>query len=387
MKLSKLNIVDDVELYKDSLGKNEKFFLSSASKEIYIKLNREQFYFLKVLIPHLNGEKSKVEIENQLSNLIGEKVDITDAILMLKEHSLLENADYKKKSRVEMELYSRNVKIIKVSWLNDIKRSIIEKIIRIWFLLAVVNFTIFALFFIKDGYIHKFIQVGIKWKNINFLSLAFIYIISWLSILFHELGHVIVAMYYKVHVESINFVLKFGVIPSFYVKYKNLYTVKSAYRLKILFGGVFHNQVLISLFGTLYFFYNDWKMLIIVILNLYDIISNLCPLTCSDGYYIISTALGKEGFRWELLEKISRILKGEYVFDKSVLKDNYSFLCYFCVSVIITIVSLKKLIIGTFVFFRINVNNFWVGCLVSIFILLKILGGVKKAIKKIRLMN
>ncbi len=212
----------------------------------------------------------------------------------------------------------------------------------------------------------------------------FIFFVSILSILIHELGHLLIAAHYRVRFKSINFVLKFGVMPAFYVKYENFYEATIKNRVSILAAGVYMNLFLASAFGIGYIFTGNWGCMLICLLNLYDVVGNLSPLSNSDGYYIFSYIFGLEGFRWKIVRKISSLLNGKEGWKSILETDNIKFVLYFLISAFIMVSSLEKLLVQTFKFLSVEIKGQWVVGMIMIGMFIKIIMSVKTLNKKMK---
>jgi putative peptide zinc metalloprotease protein len=380
-----LETVSDIRIYHDRFLKMDKFFLSSDSNEVYLKISREQYLYFKMLLPYLDGSKTKQDVERLIGEDYKVEIEIDHVVEILEKHGLMLNSVNEGRCKVELDLYSDKLKKIELKQINAklIKFDWLIKII-FMFTTIVIGTSVIWLIFDKNIPGQALLKEKIDWKQVSFLQVGYIFLISILSIFIHELGHILCAVHFGVTVKSMNIVLKFGIIPAFYVRYKELYTVKTIVRIKVLLGGIYVNLFLASLFTILYSLTGKWMCMIVVLLNVYDIIGNLSPLTYSDGYHIFVAIFGKEGFRWSIVKKISMILRGKGIGRRVLKTENIKYLTYFLISLYLTFISLKELFVQTLRFFQIELDAVWIGVFIIICIAVKMAVSLSVTATRIR---
>lgn len=333
----------------------------------------------------MDGTKTKQEIETQVINQHGVTVRLDVVIDMLSEQGLFEDINVENFSKIEMDLYSDPVIRINLEKVY----STIRKQDGIMMLCLMITFSVIAIavgLFVWNELINKqqFMLGEINWRQICPWQVVFVFLVSLISIVAHELGHLMMAAHYGVRTKSMNIILKFGVMPAFYVRYEGFYEAPIKKRIKVLFGGIYMNLFLLSLFGIFYFFTNSWFCMILCLLNLYDIIGNISPLSNTDGYYIFSFILGFEGFRWKIIRKVSSLLKGSAKWKDLFEADNIKYILYFFVSVCVMVVSLEKLLVKAFLFFSIEIKGVWVTSVIIICIVVRVLLSFKTSVSKLK---
>lgn len=287
-----------------------------------------------------------------------------------------------------MDLYSDHVAKIPLKRTYERLRKI-DKFLVAFFGLTLISIGTSLVWFIRDMVVLKkpFIYGRLDWKQIDLWQVLIVFLISLGSIIIHEFGHLFMAAHYRVKFDSLNIRLKFGVMPAFYVKYENIYETAIKKRVRILAGGIYMNLFIAVLFWIIYSITENRVFIIIYLLNLYDVVGNLSPLSNSDGYYMFSVLLGLEGFRWKIVRNLSSFLRGEKNWRSFFEKDNTIYVLYFIISFIIMLLSLEKLIVETFAFLSIEVSGEGIIFFILICMVLRIVVSFRSAIKKIKQIN
>ena len=359
----KFAIEKDVILSQDCLFNNYKYFLVSDIKEKYLKLNKEQYICLKKLLPYLNGKMNLSQIEEKVKDDNVYNIDnpiilnsiIEKSIMFLKKNKLFAYQKKDQLKKVEYDLSGKKVKEIQLADFQRKHQKLLNIIFKMLMFLSVVfiAYSIYLLYLKKGLAYENYIKIKcFNWKNVYLWEYIFVVAFVGISIFFHELGHILMANYCNVKVKSLNILLRMGISPVFYVRYKNLYAIKSKKKIRIMLAGVYFNLFLSSVFWVILNFYPDWKFSLIMVVNFLCILNNLAPTGANDGYNIISTLLGIEGLRWKMLKDVGNIINyGMRVLNIKML----FYLLYFIASYGITFWGLCKLIYTTADFMNITI--------------------------------
>ncbi len=382
----KLLIEKDSQLFHEKFLWNEKYFLSSDKKERYLKLTKEQFEFYTILLPYLDGTRDKKSVEYDLRKVYGKDINIDGALRVLVKYNLLDNISKDETSRVEMDLSSNKIKEISMIEFQEKNKKILTIFFYLVLILSLICISVgsYYLFMYKMGIGEDYIfrNNNFKLKDISLQNLLLITIFGIASLVIHECGHILMAIKLDVKIKSINFVLKLGVIPAFYVKYKNLYAVNSKKKILILLSGVFMNLVQASIFWMLMCNTQSWVYGAIMTINLMNIITNLSPISTSDGYHVISILFGLEGLRWNMLKEVGRIIKRK---KKNIDKKSIFFIFYFLISYGLTIKCAYDLVMMILEYFEIfTVSSEKLKMIIAAILFIDILYSVRAFMKNIK---
>lgn len=349
MSKEKLKIVDDLVLYKDEILGHQKYFMFSEKKNKYFKITQQQYKLFQFLIPYFDGRFTEEQLTQQVKIDIGKEVNIHHTVNVIEKYGLWEKSMRDEISKIEMELYGYNVKNFQLGLIQK-KYQLLFKTIYIFMFCLIIFFTAWnIIIFYKNGFMFESLNEiqKIDWNYVSIMEFIFILLLSYFSIFFHELGHFCAASYYDVEVKSVTFLLKFGLIPSFYVRYKNLYRIRSLTKIKILIFGVIMNILQIEVFSILYYYTSEWEYFILLIINVSAIASNLSPFSLSDGYHIATTLFSKEGLRWNIIMKMGLVLNGKKSIKMFFCKENVGYFIYAGISYMFMVRIFYTIIIST----------------------------------------
>ncbi len=349
MSKEKLKIVNDVVLYKDEIVGRHKYFMFSEKKNKYLKITHQQYKLFQFLVPYFNGKYTEEQLTEQVKIDIGKTVNIHNVVNIIEKYGLWEKSKRDEISKIELELYGYKVKKFYLESIQKKHQTCFRAIYISMFCLFIFLLVWNVLIFYKNGFLFsRFNRMQkVDWNYVSIMKFIFILLLSYFSILGHELGHFCASSYYNVKVKSVTFLLKFGLIPVFYVRYKDLYKTRSWTKIKILLAGVTMNIVQIEVFSILYYYTSDWEYFILLIINVSAVASNLSPLSLSDGYHIATTLFNMEGFRWNIIIKMGLVLNGKKPIKTLFCKENFGYLLYAGISYAFTIRVFYTIIIST----------------------------------------
>ncbi|MCL2146185.1 MAG: hypothetical protein FWH52_00135 [Synergistaceae bacterium] len=136
----------------------------------------------------------------------------------------------------------------------------------------------------------------------NYQNYIILFLITLLFITLHELGHLVIARYYKVNVPEVGIMLYFFT-PLAYTNVSLLRTIKNkAHKILILLGGAFANVLLIGILLILWgLFFKDTDISVIFLLSVISnfgvIIANVVIFLKLDGYYIFQEIINEDYLR------------------------------------------------------------------------------------------
>ena len=222
------------------------YVLSCEDKGLYIRIPTEKVKYFEYAIECIDGKKSLEELEIDFHNKFGKRVDVLGLVRVLANSGFLEGYDHKSS---ELDTFSHT--IYKYKFKRDIiLPTFIDTLYLVSLALSVIiniGFLIFVMFNIqKYNWLLNDVDL-IKNSNAN-NRLAF-FIISIISVLFHELGHVFAGLHYGKSLESISVNLYAYIMPMCFLKFKGLNLLKAKKRLWVIVAGVYNNLTLSFISG------------------------------------------------------------------------------------------------------------------------------------------
>lgn len=215
--------------------------------------------------------------------------------------------------------------------LNPSKISIptfIEKLLinKYFYFYLIISFLINVAFFYE---LQKSKIVPSFFEQIIFYLLLFIVLIS------HELGHSFSAKLFNVNVREIGFAI-YHVFPVFYVNLNESWKLDKKKRMIINLSGIYFQLIIgVVLIIVLHYFYDSIVLENLYKLNLLIVIYNLNPFIRFDGYWVLSDILNENNLNKKSNEILASIFK---------FKNPKS-------SIIIIIYALLKLIFYFWIFY------------------------------------
>ncbi|MHB1391645.1 MAG: site-2 protease family protein [Clostridia bacterium] len=383
--VDKLQVVEDLTLFEDPGLRKKKYFLLSDSREIYLKLDEQRFHFFKMLIPYLHGTDTKEIIEEKICEDVGKPVKITKALEFLDKIGLLVNSTKQNQSKVELELSGRKVLEIPLEGLQKKYSWFLKVVLRILMTVSAVSivYSVIIAAANSNAVLETYLESKrFNWSQVSTWEYLIVFSGFLISVVVHELGHILTANHLGVSIKSFNLILFMGISPTFYIKYKNYYATSSITKICILLAGVFFNIVQASVFWILLYHFTDWKYAALMIFNLGCIISNLSLLGSSDGYYVGAILLDIEGLRWNMLKTVGNVLNKKSTYRELLTSSkNVLMIAYFSISYGFAFIGLYFLINLIVDFLNLQViDSTLVAVLVCLFLILNIVHSLKKFI-------
>lgn len=343
-----LKLQDDIILYEDPGITTKKYFLLSENRSVNIKLDKKKFDYLNLVIPYLDKNYTKRLIEEELYRITGESVDITQAIDYLNKTGLTIDSEKKVLDKLEFVYSAKQILMLPLDKVQDRYKTVMK-----WFFIIVMVISVAIIVYGSILVIGNWKIIGeifleskdFTWSLLTIKEMLIIYILGFLSVAIHELGHLLTANYFGIKLRSFNISLIMGISPIAYVRYKNYYANPSRNKVITLLAGAFFNLVLGCLFWILANKYEELKYIVLMFINFGMAFSTLSVLGVTDGYYIITILLNIEGMRWNMLKTVGDFLNG-----KKTLKSLFSnkkiivLSSYFLISYVTTFIGVFYII-------------------------------------------
>ncbi|BCJ93195.1 hypothetical protein acsn021_07640 [Anaerocolumna cellulosilytica] len=253
----------------------------------------------------LDGKHTIVEIAD--STGIHSK-EILSILQVLKSKGMLREKYSGTQTRFS-EVDNLSIKLINYQFknhLNSIKnRKIAAVLVKGMHIILLLSILVFVYLNIRNNFaafnnttLERWLSFGKsesnQWTGYLLINLGMV-----LMFVFHELGHVISGVHAGIQPEKFSFVLYLGFIPMFYVKNKNIYSLKKKDFLKVLLAGCYVNIILCIIFLDFYLFTGSEICKTLAMSNLRIFFINLWPLSLSDGYFIFSVLFRHPNLRYK----------------------------------------------------------------------------------------
>lgn len=171
-------------------------------------------------------------------------------------------------------------------------------------------FVVIQLFFcITGSYTNEIDKI---WNNNTFI----IFVILFVSSIYHELGHATAASYYNCKVGDIGVGL-YLFKPVLYTDLSSTWKLNRKRRVIIDCGGIYFQLVMVNIISLLLLFVNSSELKVAVLSIIILAIFNLNPFLRLDGYWILTDWLGIVNVN----NRVFRLIKNK--FNKYILKRDY----------------------------------------------------------------
>lgn len=373
-------LVEDLILSNEKFLGKEKFFMLSESRQKYIKLTKAQYNFYSRVVPWLKAVTNEEEVNTQINDLTGGKLQLQQLKDVFEKYNLLFNTVEEVKGKVEVDLSSMKLKEISLSGIQNKFTKVFKYV---WALMRTILYLmilwIAGLFIFRFSYIEQSLQVEPFRFDSNLMQYNIIIIAGGtiLALLGHEIGHLLSANHNKIQWKSVNILLKWGVRLSCYIRYKNFYMYTSLVKIRVLLAGVYMNLFQACLWFLLFIYIRDFKFLVLTTMNLLCIVNNVLPHGTSDGYHIFCILIGIEGIRWKMIKVISTIIKSPRQLVVILRKkENILLFMYFILSYAISLFACYTLLKNLLDYLNILENNTVIitGTVIIILLIVSIVG-------------
>lgn len=358
-------IVDDIFLAKDCFRGKTKYFMASEKKSQYLKLNEFQYQIFSEFLPYLKEERNEKILNEKCYEISKGKITIKNVLNILYKYNLFEDSKNKSVSKVMIDFNSK--KIVEIS-LENFQKAYSKIFNVMYYILLAILFatfllTIYEVSFMHEDLINTFKKSVFNWDQINVISILYIIVEIFLSIILHEFGHLLVANKNGFVWKSLNISFIWGISPVFFIRYKNFCINRSIDKIKVLSAGVIINILQICVYLQLCLLTQSWIFAIGIYVNLSCVINCMIPLGTSDGYHLLSVLFGFESARWKALTLISQMLNNPREMLKQNSKDDILFMIYVVISYVLGIYGCIQLIKAVLETLNIlNINN----CVITI---------------------
>lgn len=280
---------------------NEKEFLLHNSKlNKYTKLN-QKYYDLLILA---NGNRTVSEINTDFQK--SHKTPISDSQIVslfdkLKQYGVF-GYDDSIKENIKIPNY------IKFGFIF-INSNIVSKIVpllsflfkkQVFFIL----FAIFSVLFSSNLYNNYH-----DYSEFNIITiLPYFFLLTFISIIFHELGHATAAHYYKAKHGGIGFGFFVYFIPVFFADVTDVWRLNKWKRIVVNSAGVYFEVIFCIILSMIGFSTKNQIIEILALVIAGKALYNLLPFLRADGYWILSDLFNKPNLSFHSFNNLKLII-------------------------------------------------------------------------------
>jgi len=340
-------MIDENHIYKLSSDVefskfNEKEYLLHNSKlNKYTKIN-QKYYDLLILA---DGSRtvSEINVDFQKSH----KTPISDSQIVslfdkLKQYGVF-GYDDSIKENIKIPNY------IKFGFIF-INSNIVSKIVpllsflfkkQVFFIL----FAIFSVLFSSNLYNNYH-----DYSEFNIITiLPYFFLLTFISIIFHELGHATAAHYYKAKHGGIGFGLYLYFMPVFFADVTDIWRLDKWKRIVVNSAGVYFEIIFCLVLSIIGFASKNQIIEILSLIIAGKALYNLLPFLRADGYWILSDLFNKPNLNFHSMNNLKLIASSFFKKKTLNLKREDYFIAFYGLSNI--------LLIGVFFYYQIFLNR------------------------------
>lgn len=274
--------------------------------------------FLKIILETLqlfDGKHSIEEIIESISIKYPE-FKTKDMIMKLARSKFIKGIEVSNVSS-ELKRSSISIKEFNISSVGKLKRFWVEFFYRLFFLLVIMSIFICLYLFTTNKL--RIWNYSLKIAGNSYIEKILVVVACiFFSLIFHELAHILVGLYYRLPPSKFGIALYMNIVPMYYIVTPGTYLIGRYARMKFHIAGVCANFILFAfffMFGEM--FHNDIFYLI-AISNFQLILVNLMPFSLTDGYFLMTILLKKINLRLDFIDAITFRNKNSHKSDMTI---------------------------------------------------------------------
>lgn len=320
---------------------NERFILQSENK--YFSINEMLFVILSEYKKDSNFNKISSNVNLQLK-----QKDLTDSNFI--ENSIMEvrrMIEESNATKSKTEYIHNKISILKNSTGDKVYRVLSFLFQKKTFLILFSSLSVltFLFFFFKGlGFSNSLEHLQ---SNITWINILFFYLVFFLIIFLHEIGHASASYSFGAKPKEIGFGLYF-IFPVMYTNTTSVWELDKFKRITVNLGGIYMQLIINAVLITVNYFFETKFTLSLIVLNTISIITSFNPFFRYDGYWIFSDFFNIQNLREKSTKFINKsIIKPSYVLHQ-IKNRNFALVIY----------SLSNLIFWGYVYYWISIYIF-----------------------------
>lgn len=292
-------VFSDLHIFKmkSFLGKEE-FYIGTEENDRTMRINGNIQDSISFLISLMDGNNSIEDIQERCEQN-GLIIDVQKMVEIFRKNGFLKGEAFESNNEIRIigtPIFRINFKNKE----NESAETICKYLVKLFPISIILLLMIIMVSFIENDFSVPLV-FDIKKTALIDAVLSNFFMVT------HELGHMIYARSKKIKLDCFEIRLRFGIYPTYFLKYKNLYFVDPRVRLRLIMAGV-DTHVLFFFVGVVVMMtYSPFLGECIIECNLLFIYYNLLPIYLTDGYYALSTVLNVYNYRISSLKAILNI--------------------------------------------------------------------------------
>lgn len=297
--------------------------------------HKEQYYqagkIAKDIIQKVQAGKNSEIITKELNNEYQTKyfnIELIDDFIL-------------NKLALSKEKIQNSIKL-KFSFYNPEKNIILHRKLTYLFSRKIA-FIVIVSFIILTIYIYnttEVFDVSHQIKNMKIYNVIIAYLLSYIIMFIHEIGHTVASIKYNIIPKRIGFGFYF-IIPVLYTDLTAVWQLNKRKKIEINLGGVYFQLITGILLSISRLFIENQVIDILIITNITMLINVFNPIFKYDGYWIYSDYFEILNLRQKSNEYISKFLK------KNNDKKNWPLAIYSFISILFTLFQIYILTLFT----------------------------------------
>jgi putative peptide zinc metalloprotease protein len=328
----------DIEFSKFN---DKEYLLHNSKLNKYTKIN-EKYYHLLTLA---DGNRSVSEIKKNFQKI--DKTPLSDSQIILLFDKLKKYGVFGYDDLIEEQIKIPNY--IKFGFIF-LKSEIVSKIVPFLKFLfkKQIYILIFILCFILFG-VNLYINYN-SYSEFNIITiLPYFLLLTFISIVFHELGHATASHHYKAKHGGIGFGLYLYFMPVFFADVTDIWRLDKWKRIVVNSAGVYFEIIFCLVLSIIGFATKNQIIEILSLIIAGKALYNLLPFLRADGYWILSDLFNKPNLNFHSMNNLKLIANSFFKKKALNLKREDYFIAFYGL--------FNILLIGAFFYYQIFLNR------------------------------
>jgi putative peptide zinc metalloprotease protein len=293
------------------------YCVGSVEIDSYIFVDEQEKDAIITALNYMNGERTLEEVRDLLINEHNIKIDSASLYSLCVENKFIKNIDPDiipaKKGFNELDIFMIDLFSISLDRFCGTFAFLSRHLRTIVTLMALIVIALLGLLHLSS--IDKDFSFSLAPLLSNPITIVFYVMVSTISVILHELSHIVVAYRYGVIPKNLTVALYAYITPMFYVRLNGIYMIEPMKRIAIWAAGSLMNFFIAFICFSLIGFTTGLLNLFVVtglVCNLILGVTSLLPIFITDGYYILATILKTPNLRKNSFSQSFKLLKGNF---------------------------------------------------------------------------
>jgi len=281
----------ELELLPIDTSSTSQKYLAKIGEERQLEISETMYQFIRLI----DGKRTVEEIATQFSEVTGKEYAPADAERIIEAYLLPRGVVWGENGATPRDK-QRSYLYLKLPLFSQ---EMLRPITALLHLLFTPVFLVPALAVISFFHLYFYLVVerpAIALSSIAGGEILAVYLLLFLSTLFHELGHSSACHHYGARHGAIGVGL-YLYFPVFYADVSDVWKLKRTERAMVDFGGMYFQLLLVPLFFVLYVLSDRLIFLYTIYTLNFSLVMSLNPLLRFDGYWLASDLVGIPNLR------------------------------------------------------------------------------------------